>query len=131
MGRWSVKIIFYIIDKKFVYYYEIAPTEQTVIRFLCPDQGGPKMTEVRVKEQIIIIIIIIIIRPKGHLLDFDSAPCMSLLWVMVWAFCVDGVVDLSVYSGRTRRCLRTVKRTSNLLLLLLHQIHVSRTSEFK
>src|SRR3989442_14767934 len=27
-------------------------------------------------------------------LDFDPAPCMSLLWVTVWAFCVDGVVGL-------------------------------------
>src|SRR2546425_9521495 len=28
------------------------------------------------------------------ILDFDSAPCISLLWVMVWAFCVAGVVGL-------------------------------------
>src|SRR3989442_1453949 len=28
------------------------------------------------------------------ILDFDPAPCISLLWVMVWAFCVDGVVGL-------------------------------------
>src|SRR3989442_2974620 len=28
------------------------------------------------------------------ILDFDPAPCMSLLWVTVWAFCVDGVVGL-------------------------------------
>src|SRR2546425_685009 len=28
------------------------------------------------------------------ILDFDSAPCISLLWVTVWAFCVDGVVGL-------------------------------------
>src|SRR5437867_6268930 len=28
------------------------------------------------------------------ILYFDSSPCISLLWVTVWAFCVDGVVDL-------------------------------------
>src|SRR3989442_407816 len=28
------------------------------------------------------------------ILDFDPAPCMTLLWVTVWAFCVDGVVCL-------------------------------------
>src|SRR3989442_6558100 len=27
-------------------------------------------------------------------LDFDPAPCMTLLWVTVWAFCVAGVVGL-------------------------------------
>src|SRR3989442_6977914 len=26
------------------------------------------------------------------ILDFDPAPCMSLLWITAWAFCVDGVV---------------------------------------
>src|SRR3989442_11476440 len=26
------------------------------------------------------------------ILDFRPAPCMTLLWVTVWAFCVDGVV---------------------------------------
>src|SRR5437899_9385625 len=28
------------------------------------------------------------------ILDFDPAPCMTLLWVTVWAFCVAGVVGL-------------------------------------
>src|SRR5437867_8180720 len=28
------------------------------------------------------------------ILDFDPAPCMTLLWVLVWAFCVAGVVGL-------------------------------------
>src|SRR5207247_1684068 len=28
------------------------------------------------------------------ILDFDPAPCISLLWVTVWAFCVAGVVYL-------------------------------------
>src|SRR6059036_1993828 len=28
------------------------------------------------------------------ILDFDPAPCISLLWVTVWAFCMDGVVGL-------------------------------------
>src|SRR5206468_1693314 len=28
------------------------------------------------------------------ILDFDPAPCMSLLWVTVWAFCMDGVVGV-------------------------------------
>src|SRR2546425_81615 len=28
------------------------------------------------------------------ILDFDPAPCMTLLWVTVWALCVDGVVGL-------------------------------------
>src|SRR3989442_880519 len=28
------------------------------------------------------------------ILNFDPAPCMTLLWVMVWASCVAGVVGL-------------------------------------
>src|SRR3989442_8038402 len=30
------------------------------------------------------------------ILDLDPAPCMSLLWVTVWAFCMDGVVSFCV-----------------------------------
>src|SRR6184192_2022968 len=32
------------------------------------------------------------------ILDFDPAPCISLLWVMVWAFCEAGVVGLFLCS---------------------------------
>src|SRR5881296_541910 len=49
------------------------------------------------------------------ILDFDPAPCMTLLWVTVWAFCVAGVVGLFVCSGRPRRCPWMVKRTLTLL----------------
>src|SRR5437867_7345999 len=46
--------------------------------------------------------------------DFDPAPCMSLLWVTVWAFCVVGVVGLFLCSqgvpdivpGRDRKSTR-------------------------
>src|SRR3989442_7067441 len=53
------------------------------------------------------------------ILDFDPAPCMSSLGHGLGSLRGWRSWSLSVYSGRPRRCLWTVKRTLNLLLLLL------------
>src|SRR6059036_1681035 len=60
------------------------------------------------------------------ILDFDPAPCMTLLWVTVWAFCVAGVVGLFLCTqGVPDIVPGKVKRTLNLLLLLLLMLIVS------
>src|SRR3989442_7575836 len=62
------------------------------------------------------------------ILNFDPAPCMSLLWVMVWAFCVAGIVGLFLCRASQTSSLdgeTDVKPSFFFLSVIIHPRHYS------